>query len=81
MSASWDGRLSVAISGAMLAQTVAALLWAGAAAERLDQLQVRIARSEDIAERVARLEEQGDHIQSTLIRIERKLDDNSGGLR
>ncbi|MEO1658905.1 MAG: hypothetical protein AAFR65_14420 [Pseudomonadota bacterium] len=67
-------RLIVAIAGALTMQTIAALLWAGAAAERLSQLELERGRLTALEVRAARLEEQTDHLRTTLARIEQKLD-------
>ena len=75
MNTATETRVAIALIGAMSAQTIAALLWAGGAAERLTQLESRLDRAQDISERVARLEEQGSYIRTTLIRIEKKIDD------
>ncbi|MEM6914573.1 MAG: hypothetical protein AAF511_11415 [Pseudomonadota bacterium] len=67
-------RLIIAIAGALTMQTIAALLWAGAAAERLSQLEHERGRLTALEVRTARLEEQTDHLRATLARIEQKLD-------
>jgi hypothetical protein len=67
-------RISVAVSAALLLQTALALLWAGAAAERLSQLERRADQSSEIIERTARLEEQMAGARAQLSRIEQKLD-------
>jgi hypothetical protein len=69
-----EPKLLLALAGVLLAQTVAALVWAGSAAERLAQLENTPPQIDRLVERTARLEEQNDHIRTTLIRIERKLD-------
>ena len=67
-------RLVLAIAGTLTMQTMAALLWAGAAAERLSQLENERGRLTSLEIRAARLEEQTDHLRAALIRIEEKLD-------
>lgn len=67
-------RLTVAIGTAIVVQTAFALIWAGAAGERLTQLEQRTDNSVILTERTARLEEQVIHMRSTLDRIENKLD-------
>lgn len=76
MTLSRTDRAYLALVSALGAQTIAALLWAGAAAERLTQLEQRITNATDLSERTARLEEQGIHIRDSLLRIERKIDDS-----
>lgn len=68
-------RFTIALIGVVTAQSIAALLWAGAAAERLSQLEQRVDRTQQLIERTARLEEQAANIRLSLARIERKLDD------
>lgn len=70
-------RLSVAVSAALLLQTALALLWTGAAAERLTQLERRADSSAAILERTARLEEQMTGARAQLTRIESMLDARS----
>lgn len=67
-------RVTVAVGAALLAQTAAALLWAGAAAERLDALERRTADEAALTERMARLEEQTRAVRASLERIEAKVD-------
>lgn len=67
-------RLSVVVGGAIFAQTALGFLWAGAAAERIDQLERRADTTSEIVVRTARLEEQVGAIDATLARIEMKLD-------
>lgn len=67
-------RVSVAVGAALIAQTAAALLWAGAAAERLAELERGAASSGVLIERTARLEEQTRDIRASVGRIEAKID-------
>jgi hypothetical protein len=69
-----ETRVTVAVGAALVIQTAAALLWAGAAAERLSQLEERAGASSEIIERTARLEEQMAGARAALARIEAKLD-------
>ncbi|MHA7871151.1 MAG: hypothetical protein ACX939_02255 [Hyphococcus sp.] len=71
-------RVSIAIGAALIVQTGLALIWAGAASERLAQLERRADRTGELIERTARLEEQARFMSDTLIRIEMKLDDTNG---
>jgi uncharacterized membrane protein YjjP (DUF1212 family) len=59
-------------------QTVGALLWAGATAERIEQLDERVRTQAGVAERLARLEEQAVFNRAVLTRIEAKLDAEEG---
>jgi hypothetical protein len=67
-------RVTFALGAAVLAQSALGLLWAGAAAERLDQLETRAEVASEIIVRTARLEEQTAAIRASLARIETKLD-------
>ena len=69
-----EPKVTIALGGAIVMQAVAGLIWAGAAAERLEQLERRVDASAELRVRTARLEEQSDHIRATVVRIENKLD-------
>ena len=73
-----EPRVAIALGGAIVMQAVAGLVWAGAAAERLEQLERRVVSSEELRVRTARLEEQTIHIRETVVRIESKIDDARG---
>ena len=51
-----------------------ALLWAGRASARIDQLEQKVAGQATVSERLARLEAQGDAVRAAVSRIEAKLD-------
>jgi len=70
-----DIRLSLAALGAVAVQTALGLLWSGAAAERLAQVEARTSASAELVVRVARLEEQIIAMRAQLVRIETKLED------
>jgi hypothetical protein len=67
-------RYAAAAGAALTIQIVAGLLWAGAAAQRLQNLEAQAARMTTLEVRAARLEEQTLHLRSALERIEGKLD-------
>lgn len=67
-------RITLAVGAALVVQTALGLIWAGAAAERLSQLERRADASTEIIERTARLEEQAAAMRASLARIEAKLD-------
>ena len=67
-------RLRIAISAAILVQTALGFIWAGAAAERIAQLERRADATTEIVERTARLEEQVAAARASLARIETKID-------
>jgi len=69
-----EARVTAAIGAAILVQTALALIWAGAASERLSQLERRNDANTAVIERTARLEEQVRFMSATLARIEKKLD-------
>ena len=62
------------IGAALCVQTALALIWAGAAAERIAQLERRADATTEIVERTARLEEQVAAARASLARIETKID-------
>ncbi len=70
-------RITIAVGAALAVQTALGLLWAGAAAERLAQLEDRAGGSAEIIERTVRLEEQMTAMRASLARIEGKLDRRS----
>lgn len=74
-------RITVVIGAAVVAQTALALIWAGAASERLVQLERRADANAAMIERTARLEEQMRFMSASLARIEAKLDQQREGER
>ena len=75
MAPAWsiDRRVPVAVIVTILVQSAAALLWAGAANERLGALETRTERIGELVERTARLEEQAKSANAALARIEERL--------
>ncbi|MBN4046373.1 hypothetical protein JYU02_00050 [bacterium AH-315-P15] len=75
-AADWhmDRRVPIALIFAIAVQTGAGLIWAGAAGERIRQLEDQALLSRDMSERLVRVEEQIGFARVTLDRIERKLD-------
>ncbi|MDP3801346.1 MAG: hypothetical protein U1C74_10280 [Phenylobacterium sp.] len=67
-------KIPVAVIAALLVQTIGALLWAGGAAARIDALEERVGEQRQVAERLARLEEQSLANRATLDRIEWQLE-------
>lgn len=71
--------LTLGVILAMALQTGGALIWAGAAGERLDQMERRLDEqgiaSAPVNERLARLEAHAVNVRASLERIERKLDE------
>jgi len=72
-----DRQITAGLVLAVVLQTAGALLWAGRTAERMEQLEARLAAQAPVAERLARLEEQAMANRVTLERIELKLDRES----
>lgn len=70
--------LTLGVILALALQSAGALIWAGAAGERLDQIERRLddqaALATPVAERLARLEEHAVHTRESLARIEDRLD-------
>jgi hypothetical protein len=69
-----DRRLSLALIFAVVVEGAGALMWAGAAAERIDQLEGRAVDTRAVYERLARLEEQVAQARGQLDRIEARID-------
>ena len=69
-----DKKVGAALALTIGAQSVTALLWAGAAAERIDVLERQVERAEPIAERLARMEAQLELTREQLDRIEAKVE-------
>lgn len=67
-------RIPVALIGALMLQTVGGLVWAGGAAARIATLEQRVGEQRLVAERLARLEEQGVATRQAVERIERRLE-------
>lgn len=67
-------RVPVALIVALAVQTVGGLVWAGGAAARIGALEQRVDEQRLVAERLARLEEQGAATRQALERIERRLE-------
>jgi len=69
-----DRNVSLALVAAMAIEGAGALLWAGAAAERIAHLEYEVAAVAQVNERLARLEAQGSAMGAQLDRIEARLD-------
>ncbi|MEQ1817352.1 MAG: hypothetical protein ABL871_01985 [Terricaulis sp.] len=70
-----DARITLALILALLLETAGGLIWAGRAAARLDEVERAVATQPEVAERLARLEEQVSEARRSLARIERHLDE------
>lgn len=69
-----DVQVNIVVGAAVIVQTALALMWTGAASERLTQLERHAEVTGSMVERTARLDEQMQHATAALIRIERKID-------
>ncbi len=59
---------------ALVIQLIGGLVWAGGAAARISTLETRVTEQRLVAERLARLEEQGIATRAAVDRIERRLE-------
>jgi len=67
-------KTAAALGVALAVQTVGGLVWAGGAAARIATLEARVGEQQLVAERLARLEEQGVATRAAVERIERRLE-------
>jgi hypothetical protein len=67
-------KMATALAVALAVQTIGGLVWAGGAAARIATLENRVGEQRLVAERLARLEEQGVATRAAVERIERKLE-------
>ncbi len=67
-------KVPVALIVALVIQTIGGLVWAGGAAARIATLETRVTEQRLVAERLARLEEQGIATRAAVDRIERRLE-------
>jgi hypothetical protein len=70
-----DPRITFALIFALFLETAGGLIWAGRAAARLDEVERAVATQPEVAERLARLEEQLAEARRSLARIEERLDE------
>jgi alkylation response protein AidB-like acyl-CoA dehydrogenase len=74
MSADVVRKAPVALIAALMMQTIGGLVWAGGAAARIATLEDRVGEQRLVAERLARLEAQGEATRAAVDRIERRLE-------
>lgn len=67
-------KVPVAVIAALAVQTAGALVWAGGAAARIAVLEDRVGEHRQVAERLARLEEQSKATRAAVERIEMRLE-------
>ncbi len=70
----FEQRITLGFLLAILIQTGGALVWAGAAAERISQLEDTVSERRTVVERLARLEVGQERMEQQLDRIERELE-------
>lgn len=70
----FDRQVSLGLVITVFLQAAAALMWAGRASARIDDMQRRLDAQAPVAERLARLEEQAAAARQALDRIEAKLE-------
>lgn len=67
-------KIPVALITALVVQTIGGLVWAGGAAARIEPLEAQVNEQRLVAERLARLEAQGEATRAAIDRIERSLE-------
>ena len=67
-------KMATALGVALAVQTLGGLVWAGGAAARIATLEERVGEQRLVAERLARLEEQGAATRASVERIETRLE-------
>lgn len=70
----FDPRITIALLFAVFMEAAGGFVWAGQASARLVTIEKRLEASPEVAERLARLEEQVSDARATLARIEHRLD-------
>jgi hypothetical protein len=70
----FDPRVTYALILALLLETSGGLIWAGRAAARLEEVERAVATQPEVADRLARLEEQLSEARRSLARIEQRLE-------
>ena len=68
-------KIPVALIAALLVQTIGGLVWAGGAAARIATLEQRVGEQRLVAERLARVDAQGEAVRAAVDRIERRLEE------
>ena len=68
-----DRKITYGLIFAVVLEAAAALIWAGGAAERLSDVEQRLAEHRTVAERLARLEAETAAVRRQLDRIERQV--------
>ena len=68
-----ERKLTLAVVVAVVLESAGVLMWAGAATERLKEVEVRVAAQAEMAERLARVEVHLELAAAQLDRIEKKV--------
>lgn len=69
-----ERKIGAAFILALIIQTSGALMWAGAAAQRIEVLEEKAKAARPIAERLARVETELEAVRAQLDRIENKVE-------
>ncbi len=69
-----ERKLTLAVVVAVTVESAGVLIWAGAASERLKEVEVRVAAQAEMAERLARVEVHLELAAAQLDRIEGKVE-------
>ena len=69
-----DRRIALGVIFALFVQTAGALVWTGAAAQRLEIVEQEVAAQKGVSERLARVETELVAMRKQLDRIERKVE-------
>jgi len=69
-----EKKVTISLIMAILAQTGGALVWAGAAAERISTVEAELNDRKTVSERLVRVEAQLEDVRAQLGRIERRME-------
>ena len=69
-----EKKVTVSLIMAILIQTGGALVWAGAAAERISDVEAELNDRKSVSERLVRVEAQLEDVRAQLGRIERRME-------
>ena len=69
-----EKKVTISLIMAILIQTGGALVWAGAAAERISNVETELDDRKSVSERLVRVEAQLEDVRAQLGRIERRME-------
>jgi len=69
-----EKKVTISLIMAILIQTGGALVWAGAAAERISNVEAELKERKSVSERLVRVEAQLEDVRAQLGRIERRVE-------